>query len=105
MLSIKPGVTIHGLQPQMVLAVIATHAIYASMGVELVITAGNDGKHMQGSKHYSGNAIDIRTYNLPDPKRNAPEIVRQLQQDLGRDYDVIFEGDHIHIEYDPKHPL
>ena len=31
-------------------------------GKELVITSGNDGKHMKTSKHYSNKAIDFRRW-------------------------------------------
>lgn len=67
---------------------------------ELVITAGTDGHHMVGSKHYIGDALDIRISNLLPGQLKF--VVDHLKSDLGKDYDVIVEVDHIHVEYDPK---
>ncbi len=94
MLKVKSGVTPKNLT-------IAAAAINASegLGFDVVITSGTDGKHMRQSKHYDGNALDIRTVNIPRTAR-APYLA-QLRVRLGEDYDVIDEGNHIHIEYDP----
>lgn len=89
----------------MTIAVIAAKDIYDRRGVDLVITSGNDGRHSVNSKHYVGNALDFRTNNLGDPGLEGPLIANELNAALGRDYDVLFEGDHIHVEYDPKRPV
>lgn len=65
---------------------------------EMVITSGNDGVHMKNSKHYSDCAVDIRSNDMTYPKQTTS----LLKSSLGRDYDVLFEIDHIHIEFDPK---
>ena len=70
-----------------------------------VITSGNegtdgDGVHGTGSLHYSGDAVDLRTNNLTQDQVDS--IVSDLSTALGNDYDVIDEGDHIHLEYDPE---
>lgn len=67
---------------------------------EIVITAILDGKHMTGSKHYEGNAFDIRTRIYTEDELKT--LVSNLIDNLGKDYDVVNEGSHIHIEYDPK---
>lgn len=64
----------------------------------MTITSGNDGKHMRGSKHYTNEAIDIRINDMQNPKRVSDEIAFYL----GKNYDVVLEPTHIHIEYDPK---
>ena len=64
----------------------------------MTITSGNDGLHMKGSKHYTNEAIDIRIRDMV----NRHRTFRDIQRDLGKDYDVVLESDHIHIEYDPK---
>ena len=71
-----------------------------------VVTSGNDGRHMNGSRHYRNLAIDLRANNISDSQ--ARDIAADLQARLGDDYDVIFEhfpsnpaNDHIHLEYDP----
>ena len=104
MLSIKDGATLLGLVPQMVVAVIALHAIYQKRGVPLVITAGNDGKHSETSLHYAGTALDFRTSNLPSPSSDGIAIADELSKALGRDYQVLFEGDHLHVAWRPKRP-
>jgi hypothetical protein len=54
---------------------------------------------MENSKHYSGNAIDIRSRNTPS------YMLKTIQQDV-RDslpnYQYIIENDHCHFEYDLK---
>lgn len=70
--------------------------IFMKYGVEAVITSGKDSVHGDNSKHYLGLAIDLRTYHVLD------RIVQDLKNHLGKDYDVVLEKDHIHVEYDPK---
>lgn len=65
-----------------------------------VITSVMDGSHMRGSRHYTGLAIDLRTNNLSEVQ--ASSWVERLKKNLGPNYDVILERDHIHAEYDPK---
>ena len=63
---------------------------------ELVITSGKDGHHMEGSLHYQGKAVDLRIWNIWD------SLIARLRKELGPDFDVVLEKDHIHIELD-KH--
>jgi hypothetical protein len=74
--------------------------IYQDYGYECVVTSGRDGTHMAGSKHYGGDAIDLRTRHVKDNNTIAM-IAQELQIVLGDDYDVVVEGTHIHVEYDP----
>jgi hypothetical protein len=102
---LKRGVRLDELKPQTVLACLIAEPILKSHGVELVVTAGSDGTHKANSKHYSGEAFDIRSHDL-DPKLRVP-VVEDLKAALGWDFDVILEdfggpNEHIHIEYDPK---
>lgn len=99
-LSIKSGVRTHGLTTPIVLAVVVAEGVYRELGHDLVLTAGIDGKHSTSSKHYSGNAVDLRSRILPEGV--AAKAVALLKDRLGNDYDVIHETDHIHIEHDPK---
>lgn len=64
---------------------------------ELVITSTYEGTHGEGSLHYCNDAIDVRV-----PDRHGITAKRDLKVKLGKDYDVVLESDHIHIEYDPK---
>ena len=64
----------------------------------MTITSARDGVHMKNSLHYKGCAVDIRSRDMKNPLL----VSEGLNNILGPDFDVIFEGDHIHIEYDKK---
>lgn len=103
-MQIKSGVKMTGLVPQLLVGLMALKEEYDKLGVEVVITSGTDGRHSVGSKHYAGAALDVRTRTLKDPDITGPQIVHRLRGKLGPDFDILFEGDHIHVEYDPKRP-
>ncbi len=64
------------------------------------VTFTTNGTHTTpNSLHYSGNAIDLRVWGLTDAER--ADWVRRIRDAIGYDYDVVDEGDHIHVEYDP----
>jgi len=94
---IKAGVDISRLRPEIrkKLTRIAKIVWDCNEG-ELVITSTYEGTHSEGSLHYANLAIDIR--------KNLAKILShvEIKEWLGKDYDVILEADHIHIEYDPK---
>ena len=100
-MKLKEGVRLKGLKPQTVLAMFICDAVYAKSGVELVITSVNDGQHMKTSKHYSGDAFDCRTRNISS-KVIKDLILHDLKAQLENDFDIVDEGDHFHVEYDPK---
>lgn len=114
MLKFKKGVSLKHFTPQIVLAIIATEAIYDDHGFDCTVTSGSDGKHGPRSLHPEGNAFDARIYNIPgytvdDGWKSAPtrfkirEIVQEVKYLLHHvGFDVVEEVDHIHIEYDPK---
>lgn len=101
MIKIKDNVRIDLLQPQMLLPVMIMDQLFSELGhVDAVITSGNDGKHKEGSKHYTGHALDFRIRHV---KKHIVEIIlRRATAALGQDYDVVLEHTHIHVEYDPK---
>lgn len=105
MLRIKSGTNgarIYGLQPPMILAAMVCVDVMKSRNADATITAGIDGKHMVSSKHYVGLAFDLRTNILTDADKEAVRL--EIKSALGDDYDVVAEGDHIHIEFDVKTP-
>jgi hypothetical protein len=95
MLKVKTGVRPKNL-------VIAAAAINAAsgLGFDVWITSGVDGAHKHNSKHYTYDALDIRRFNIP--AKLLDTYLTQLRGRLGKDYDVVLESDHIHVEYDPK---
>lgn len=66
---------------------------------ELVVTSVLDGKHKLKSKHYEGNAFDMRVWIYTEDQ--LVRLIAELKDSLPG-YDVVYEIDHIHIEYDPK---
>ncbi len=102
---LKPGARIFGLRPEMVIALMVAEQVCQSQGYEVVITAGINGQHRRASYHYSGNGVDIRIENPRDPSKFLPDpekAAMEIQERLGRDYNVILEHDHIHIHFSPK---
>lgn len=69
-------------------------------GVEGTITAVFDGKHKSGSKHYIGDAFDLRIRHLNQLQKL--ELFELIKNKLGKKFDVVLHSTHIHIEYDPK---
>jgi len=67
-------------------------------GDTLVVTSTTDGRHRKDSKHYDTphNAED---YRLP---LELKHFLAMTRAGLGKDYDVVLESDHLHVEYDPK---
>jgi len=64
---------------------------------EAVITSTYEGSHSPSSLHYANLAIDLRL-----PPRNINTVVEELKRRLGKDYDIVKEPTHIHLEFDPK---
>lgn len=108
----KSGVEVEETEPQLDILDAAAKA-YADTPQDLVVTSGDegergDGVHSWGSHHYPANtpescggwALDLRIWNLDDPRQTADEIASIL----GTDFDVVYgpqHDTHIHVEYDP----
>ncbi len=91
-LSLKPGAQF--AHDSLALGRILATLLSLDYAGELVITSGSDGTHNPNSRHYRGEAVDIRTRNLPNP-----EAVRaQLAAALGPKFSVLNEGDHLHVQ-------
>ena len=97
-MKLKPGVSVLDIQPELVLALIIINSIYQKHGLELVITSVSDGKHMQNSLHYAGEAADLRI--TPDSNLNK-KLLEEIRSALDAEFDVILEPSHLHVEYDP----
>lgn len=90
-MNLKPGASLVGAKPELLDGLSRLDYLWSSHGLTLTVTAGTDGKHMEGSLHYKGLAADLR-FPLRD----------EIKAALGQGWDVVWELDHIHIEYDPK---
>ncbi|AFH22450.1 hypothetical protein OSG_eHP25_00145 [environmental Halophage eHP-25] len=87
---------------------------YQQKGAHLVITSAADGVHSEGSHHHPKNtpssrggwALDLRTWAFREDE--AVQIASRVNDQLGEDYDVIYEDSpqHFHAEKDviTQHP-
>lgn len=68
-----------------------------------VVTSIHDGVHGEHSKHYEGNAVDLRTRDLSPALRElwAAGCSKALDK-MGFDIVLEHSPDHLHIEWDPK---
>ena len=105
-LYLKDGVRIFGahFNPEIVKILDAARETSPMMERGAVwVTSANDSRHLDDSLHYTNQAFDIRIYNIiGDVHCEAKLWAERLQQELGPDYDVIYEKDHIHVEFQPK---
>ena len=99
MIRLKEGVKPYGIKPELMLAITVAESVFTDYGYDTTITSLSDGTHSRGSKHYVGYACDLRTRHLTEEHKMA--IRQDLAMALGRDYDVVLEETHIHVEYDP----
>lgn len=98
------SVCMTGATPELLFGLNVADKVYADLGVEMIITSGNDGKHSLTSLHYSGNAADLRSKNIPG---NPAKVAKEIKARLNIDYDVILESrgkpnEHIHLEWQPR---
>ncbi len=68
--------------------------------VDAVVTSGTDGKHGEHSKHYTAEAIDLRIFHIQPQFHQT--LVKRCKELLGKDFDIVLESDHVHLEFDPK---
>lgn len=99
-MKIKSGVDIKGIQPEIVVGLIVSNDVYRSATAEFRLTSALEGVHMVGSKHGIGQAIDIGIRDLSSDK--VLNMFAALKLNLGEQFNVVLESDHIHIEFDPK---
>jgi len=93
----KEGVVWQDMHPAIEDSTSPVDNIFKEFQCELVVTSGRDSKHGDGSLHYEGKAYDARI-------RNVLELLtKKIKDQLGSNFDVILESDHIHIEFDPNH--
>jgi len=94
-ISVKSGVEIILLEKRMWDAVSLWSSIAGKYGQAVaVITSTREGNHVANSKHYVGSAVDLRSTGLTDVEAAG----RELQLELGSEYMVIVESDHIHVQ-------
>ncbi|MGB2711036.1 MAG: hypothetical protein WBC33_05920 [Conexibacter sp.] len=99
MMRFEPNFRLHILQLE--IAVVLHHASLWSLlrGVGLVVNHGSDGTHKAGSLHGWNLALDLDTEG--DRRDETAHLAGYLARILGPGYDVVFEGTHCHVEWDP----
>ena len=99
---IKAGVDISRLNPQIRRALTPLSRLWGDEKRELVVTSTYEGNHMPSSLHYHNDAVDLRWPVFGDEQK---PFIEKVKRELGNDFDVVAEGTHIHVEYDPKRGL
>lgn len=107
MIFTKDGVSIDYIQPELLFGLWVADRVWGSRfhRPPFVITSISDGEHRVGSRHYAGQAADIRSHDLTtDGKTEVLADLRAALEPLG--FDVLLEdiglpNEHFHIEYDP----
>lgn len=85
------------MMPETLLSIMVATELYRENAERLIIFHVTDGRHMRASLHYVGAAWDFSR-----PKRRVRETIAELRRRLGRDYDVVLDSDHVHVEFQPK---
>ncbi len=102
MLRFKEGVSIYGLQPEMLWALDRCVEIWEVTKKHTTVTCARGDRHKKRSRHYCGYAFDLRRHDLTPAKIIL--IMKELKLVL-IDFDIVLESTHIHVEYDPKHKI
>jgi len=103
MLKVKPTVRPRSL---FIAAACINVAIDKKLDFDVVITSGNDSKHMQNSMHYKGDALDIRSRTFGSSEEKH-QFIEDVLERLGHSFQGILEdegkdNEHFHFEYDPS---
>lgn len=101
---IKAGVVVDGMHYAVMLAAVLYDWLRQENGLgEGTLTGGREpaAGRVKGTLHPGGRAVDLRTNDLPGGAggEHARELAQVLAQQLGRQYDVVLERDHVHVEF------
>ena len=99
-LILKNTTRLFNLQPQTAIGIVVCANFFDEIGKHCIVTSAWDSQHRPGSLHYVGCAFDLRTRHLDDIEASA--VADEIRNRLGRDFDVVLESDHIHVEWQPK---
>ncbi len=105
MILFKPGVSPKHMRAAALVGLLLVQQTFADEGVDTVVTSTTEGKHTaRHSKHYSGDAFDLRSKHLQPERRGI--VLNKLKSALGPDYVVILESpdqawQHYHVHFAP----
>jgi hypothetical protein len=103
--SVKPGVDLSEVHVELVKAWPVIMKVYEKHGYKTTLTSGRDGKHKEGSYHYTVpmRANDFRTWRddsgIQLRHHEKLSLAHDISVALGVYFEVIVEPTHIHIEY------
>jgi len=100
MLSFKPEVRVGLFNDRIGDVLVAASAWSVRNRVDVHVSSINDGPgvHMASSLHYFDLALDLDVINDKPEDRFA--FAEYLRRWLDPRYDVVFEADHVHVEWD-----
>lgn len=108
MIKIKSsGVNLAKLHPVLLAALVTASEIFRTVArVDCIVTSGDDGVHRDGSLHYQGLALDLRSKHVS--LRAEKTRIRQMLRDAFPGLRVILEKEgleqeHFHLEWNPAH--
>lgn len=88
MVQVKKGVVLHPITPALIRLIGVTDQAVRLLGRDLTITCGREG-HAIGDPHTRGEAIDIRTRDLPEG--TILTLFNWLKATLGSAWTVLYE--------------
>lgn len=103
MIRYKHGVIYDGINPVIIQALEAIEPIFNEYGLPIVVTSAFDGKHKNGSLHYQGLAVDVRTRHILENHLITILLrIKAVLRALDKRYQAIYEKTHLHIEFDRR---
>ena len=105
MILTKSGVKLKNITPALVWMIYRLeqfNRVMRGFPTNLTITSINDSKHMEGSRHYTDEAIDIRSHNFEDEAQKLNFILR-FGDLLGPKFTILLENsgkpnEHFHVQ-------
>ena len=103
MIQLKAGVDLRGISPEVIVGLLVLDGVFTRYGAPVVITSCRDGQHMEKSKHYSGDAIDVRLVSKFNTTENVDvKVLAEARAALAEQFDLVLEASHFHLELDVK---
>jgi hypothetical protein len=103
-LACKPSVRFRGFTLPLLHLLGALLRVGRARGEVLTVTSAWDGQHSVTplSRHYTGEAVDVRTKHLPDSAAKR-QLQAEVQRELGSQFSVLLENEgraqeHLHCQ-------